>query len=801
MENNTRSQRWEMMKKVSKRVDNIRNEILSTTPEIFTDRAVLLSESYENTMGQPYIIRRAKALENILSNMDICIQNEQLIAGSYAGKSRGCQIFPEYGLNFVLQELDSFSTRTTDSFFISEENKQIIREIYPKWKNNTIPDIALESFSHDAKEYAEDVIYILTALRSGIGHVIIDYEKILNNGIEGIVRQVQFLQQKVSIDDHEYQRKMNYYKAVKIVCRAAVQFADRFADLAEKHAQETTEKRRKTELLQIAQNCRNVPAKPAETFWEALQSFWFIHLILHLESNGHSISPGRFDQYMYAFYKKDIENGELSKSTAEELIHCLWLKFFELNKVRDRVSSIAFGGYPMFQNLIVGGQTADGGCAINELSYLCLDATAKVGLPQPSLSIRWYYGCPENFLSHALRVASYGTGMPAFFNDEVLTANMLQLGYSLEEARDYAIVGCTETCVPGICEPWLTGGFINILKILELTINNGYDPILKKQYEYKTGDVEDFQTFNEFKQAYFNQLAYYLEKQIGCDNILDKLHGELCPTPFESVFINDCLENASTPLDGGARYNFTTLEAVGIANVADSLSAIKKLVYEDKKVNWKELKAALKNNFENHPKIKQLLINGAPKYGNDIDYVDELGNEVLSVLRKEVDQYKNPRGGKYNIALYTIASHVLFGPKTGATPDGREEGDVLADGGVSCFHGRDKNGLTALFNSVVKLDPFKATGSNLLNVKLNPALLEGEGFYKIMDTIKTYFLLKGQHVQFNVIDAETLRDAQRRPEKYQDLTVRVAGFSVLFTTIDPLLQNDIIKRTEYDSFK
>lgn len=797
MESKGKAGRWEKMKEVSERIDKIRKDILKTTPEIFTDRALLLTESYEKTLGQPYLIRRAKALENILCNMDICIQEEQLIVGSFAGKPRGCQVYPEYGIDFLIEELDTFEVRKADRFIISEENKEILKSIYTKWKNNTIPDFALRNFPDNAREYSEDQIYILTALRSGVGHVIVDYEKVLTLGLNSIIRQIHRFKKNIAINDPEYQKKMSYYKAVEIVCEAAIQFASRFADLAEEKAQTVTEEKRKNELLKIAQICRRVPAQPATSFWEALQSFWFIHLILHIESNGHSISPGRFDQYMYPFYKKDLENGNLSKSMAEELIHCLWLKFFELNKVRDKVSSIAFGGYPMFQNLIVGGQTSDGECAVNELSYLCLDATAKIGLPQPSLSVRWYYGCPEEFITAALRVASYGTGMPAFFNDEVLIPNMLQLGYSLEEARNYAIVGCTETVVPGICEPWLTGGFINILKILELTINNGYDPILKKQYKFKTGEVEEFSTFDEFKEAYFQQLAYYLKNQIICDNILDKIHAELCPTPFESVFINNCLENAATSLEGGAKYNFTTLEAVGIANVADSLAAIKKLIYEEKKISWGELKQALANNFANKADLRLLLINGAPKYGNDIDYVDKLGNEVLAVLRREVDKYTNPRGGKYNIALYSIASHVLFGPKTGATPDGRAEKDVLADGGVSCFHGRDKKGLTALFNSVVKLDPFKATGSNLLNVKLNPSLLKGDSFYKILSVIKTYFLRKGQHVQFNVVDAETLRDAQKNPEQYQALTVRVAGFSVLFTTIDPLLQDDIIRRTEY----
>jgi len=791
--------RWQKMREVSERINSIREEMINTIPEIFSDRAVLITESYEKTLGQPYIIRRARALEHILLNMKICIQNKQLIAGSFAGKTRGSQVFPEYDMEFIIKELDDFANRTADHFYISQENKEILKKIYPKWQGNTVADVALDIFPEIAREGARDYIYLLTALRSGIGHMIIDYQSAISLGITGVLEKIEKLQNKLSFNEPDFQKKSSYYQALKIICQAVIAFADRFAALAEKMAETEDDPIRKGELLKIAENCHKVPAQPARSFWEALQSFWFIHLILHIESSGHSVSPGRFDQYMYPYYINDLKNNVLSQKFAEELIHCLWLKFFELNKIRDKESSIAFGGYPMFQNLIVGGQNANGRSAINELSHLCLEATAKIGLPQPSLSIRWYYGCPEDFLTHAMKVVSYGYGMPALFNDEVLIPNMLQLGYTLEEARNYAIVGCTETSVPGISEPWLTGGFLNLLKVLELTIYNGYDPLLNKQYNCQTGDVCQFKTFKDFMQAYFMQLKYYLKQLITCDNILDQIHGELCPTPFESIFIKDCLEKGETSLSGGARYNYTTLEAVGIANVADSLATIKKLIYEEQRLSWSDLKNILINNFSEQEDLRQHILNKVPKYGNDQDYVDNLGAEVVDKLYSEVCKYRTPRGGRYNIALYTIASHVLFANKTGATPDGRKRGMVLADGGVSCSQGRDKEGLTALFKSVVKLDPYKAAGSTLLNVKLNPSLLQGNSFNKIIDVIKTYFLLKGQHVQFNVIDADTLRDAQKNPEKYSSLTVRVAGFSVLFTTIDPQLQEDIIRRTEYNN--
>ncbi len=794
-----KSSRNKITDNVSDRIRKLREFMLNTVPEIFADRALLITASYFETVGQPYIIRRAKALEKILNNMNICINDDELIVGSYAGKPRGCQIFPEYDMKFVIDELDSFNGRVADKFYISEETKEKLREIHKKWDVNTITSNALRVIPEQAKEAAEDLIFILTAFRSGVGHVVVDYEQCIKKGLQYFIEQAERQKKTLSIDDKDYVDKANYYDTVAIVCSAAINFAKRFSLLAEKKAEAEKDERRKKELYDIAQICKIVPAYPARSFWEALQSFWFVHLILHLESNGHSVSPGRFDQYMYPSYRQSLDNGIASEKNAEELVQCLWLKFFEINKVRDKISTVAFGGYPMFQNLILGGQTKEGTSAVNELSHLCLETTARVGLPQPSLSIRWFSGCPEDFLNHALRVISYGGGMPAMFNDEVLIPNMLQLGYTIEDARNYAVVGCTESTVPGVTEPWLTGGFLNLLKILELTIFNGYDPVLKKQYDFNTGDVNNASTFDDFLNAYFKQLGHYLGLQIACDNILDRLHGALCPTPFESVLIDGCMQNGKSSLEGGARYNFTTLEAVGIANVADSLAVIQKYIYEDRALTWYDFKKTLLADYEGSESFRLKLINQVPKYGNDIDYVDSLGNRVLNQLCIEAAKHKNPRGGKYNIALYTIATNVLFARWTGATPDGRKKGTVIADGGVSCSHGMDKSGLTALLKSVVKLDPQKAIGSTLLNVKLNPSLLQGECFSKICDLVKTYFIMKGQHVQFNVIDAQTLREAMKHPERYPTLTVRVAGFSVLFTTIDPVLQEDIIKRTEHES--
>ena len=780
--------RWGKMEEVSDRIKRLRNKFLRTTPTITIDRAKLVTESYQQTKGQTQCLRRALAFKHILENMDIYINPDELIVGNLSGELRGVPVFPEYDWEFVLNELDSFETRTADRFEISKENKNYLRSILPEWEGISLYNIAKKLIPNESQKAVKDCVFVLTALNSGVGHIIIDYEQVLKKGLLYYIEEMKQMQAALNSNCDKYK----YYEASIITCQAIIHFAHRHADLAQNLAKKETDAETKRTLEKISKNCRNVPAKAAVDFEEALQSLWFLHLGIQLESNGHSISLGRFDQYLYPYY-----NQQSDKEFGEELIHCLWLKFSEINKIRDKVSSVAFGGHPMFQHISLGGQNKQGKSAINELTHLCLEATAKVGMHQPSTSVRWFYGCDNDFLLHAVITASYGLGMPAFFNDEVLIPNMLQAGYSLEEARDYSIVGCTETSVGGISEPWLTGGFINLLKILELTIFDGYDPVSKEQFSMQTGDVENFAKFDEFLKSYLTQLSYYLSIHVDCDNILDELHAKTAPNIFASVMIDDCIRNGKSSLEGGACFNSTTINAVGIANVADSLAAIKKFIYEDKTLSWTQLKTALLNNFKDYECLRQTLINKSPKYGNNIEYVDELAQRVHEFLYEEFKKYQNPRGGKYFNALYSIACHVLFADKVGATPDGRKKGMVLADGGVSCSQGKDIKGPTALLNSVVKLDPYKAVGSTLLNMKFHPSIFaKEENYFKIASLLRSYFMQKGQHIQLNVIDAETLRNAQKNPEKYASLVVRVAGFSVLFTTIDPVLQEDIILRTE-----
>lgn len=790
--------RYQIMDQVSERIKRLRERFIQTVPEISSQRALIVTESYNDTMAFPFTLRRATAFVRLLREMDIYIADDELVVGSLAEMPRGVPLFPEYAVDFLLAELHTFETRVADRFLISEENKALLRAVLPRWRGQCLNDYAQRLFPEEAKEAVASFSCLLTALRSGVGHMIVDYDYWLQKGIGGVMDDIRAAAANADSFDPDYSRRREFYEAALMVVESMRDFILRYERLAQEEARRCAVPCRREELEEIARVCGKVAAHKPESFHEACQLFFFLHVALQLESNGHSVSLGRFDQYMHPFFQADLRRDPGGTAAVEELIHCLWIKLCEINKVRDKLNSIAFGGYPMFQHVTLGGQNRDGKSAVNELSRICLDATARVGLFQPSSSIRWFYGIEDEFMEKAVRVASCGTGMPAFFNDEVLLPNMLQMGFDLFQARNYAIIGCTEMTVPGISEPWLTGGFINLAKMLEYTIFDGLDLVTGEQRRFRTGQAESHPDFESFLDAYKKQTRHYLGQLVTCDNILDVAHGRMAPTVLEAVVTRGCLQAGKTTLEGGALFNSTTINAVGIANVADSLAAIRQAVYEEKVLTWQELKAALKDNFEGHEQIRGYLRYKAPKYGTDTAAVDELGNEVLSDLHECIAGFSNPRGGPYRIALYSISTNVMVADRVGATPDGRKQGENLADGGVSASHGMDKEGPTALLNSVVRLDPYKALGSTLLNLKLHPGVFENpRNVGKVSSLFQTYFMRKGQHVQLNVIDAETLRDAQNHPEKHPFLTVRVAGFSVLFTAIDPRTQEEIIARTEH----
>jgi len=589
-----------------------------------------------------------------------------------------------------------------------------------------------------------------------------------------------------------------------------------------------------------------VPMHGAKSFHEACQSFWFIQLLIQTESSGHSISPGRFDQYMYPYYIKDIESGKLTREKAQELVDCVWVKLNGLNKVRDALSAAGFAGYSMFQNLIVGGQDIHGMDATNDLSYMCISASMHVNLPQPSLSMRVWNGTPHELLVKAAELTKTGIGLPAYYNDEIIIPALISRGLTLEDARDYCIIGCVEPQKGGRTDGWHDAAFFNMCRPMELVFSNGMDKGV--QVGLKTGELSALDTYDKFFDAYKKQMDYAIKLMVNADNAIDAAHAERCPLPFLSSMIDDCIGKGKSAQEGGAVYNFTGPQGFGIANVGDGLYAIKELVYNTKEVTLEQYAEAMKNNFgmpysdtaakdltvevvkeivskgyevsksqieEIFAQIKENNIDTSkkneyrklydkikslPKFGNDIEEVDLIARETAYTYTKPVEKYENPRGGRYHAGLYPVSANVPLGAQTGATPDGRLAGTPIADG-VSPVAGCDVNGPTAAANSVAKLDHGIASNGTLFNMKFHPSALKGaSGIEGFISLIRAFFDQKGMHMQFNVVSRETLRDAQLHPEKYKSLVVRVAGYSALFTTLSRSLQDDIINRTEQGGF-
>ena len=830
----------------SARIEKLVDALYAKMPEIESARGVLVTESYKETEALPIIRRRSAAFAHILENLPIVIRDNELIVGSATVAPRGCQVFPEYSYEWLEAEFETVATRAADPFYISEKTKADLRAAYPYWKGKTCSDLAKANMSPQAFD-AFTVHGIFTPgnyFYNGIGHVNVQYDKVLKKGYSGIRAEAQAALEKLDVSDGDYVQRSNFLYAVIESCDAVVLYARRYAALAKEMAKKEKCAVRKAELEKIAANCARVPEFPATDFHEACQSFWFVQLLLQIESSGHSISPGRFDQYMYPYYKKDIDAGKLTLEQAQELIDCIWVKLNDINKVRDAGSADGFAGYGMFQNLIVGGQTVDGMDATNDLSYMCIEAAMHVPLPQPSLSVRVWNGTPQSLMVKAGALTRLGTGLPAYYNDEVMIPSIMARGLTLEDARDYCIIGCVEPQKGGKTDGWHDAAFFNMCRPMELVFSNGVDKGVKIGPD--TGDVTKMTSFEEFFNAYKTQQSYFIKLLVNANNAIDAAHATRCPLPFQSCMVDDCIARGKSLQEGGAIYNFTGPQGFGIANNTDGLIAVKQLVFDEKKVTLAEYREALNANFgyglqgaaaervtgeiayelakegvqitdeivrtiyeevttanaldpaqkARYREIKRLIDETCPKYGNDIYEVDMFAREVGNTYTKEVEKYKNYRGGIFQAGLYPVSANVPLGAQTGATPDGRLAFTPIADG-IGPASGRDIKGPTATANSVAKLEQGIASNGTLLNQKFHPSALAGmAGLTKFVALIRSYFDQKGMHMQFNVVTRETLLDAQQNPEKYKTLVVRVAGYSALFTTLSRSLQDDIINRTE-----
>jgi pyruvate formate-lyase/glycerol dehydratase family glycyl radical enzyme len=786
------------------RVQRLREKLLDTTPEVCAERARYLTEAYRQYEADPPVLRRARALAHVLDKMTIYLQEGELIVGNQASRPRAAPIFPEYSSGWIEQEIDEFGRRRADVYMVRPEVKvELLEEILPCWRGKTLYDRVMAVLPEHVKEAQEiGAISGRGNITSGDGHIIVDFVKLMRVGLEGIIAEAEQALDALSPYDAAEARKRPFLEAVGIACRAAIHFAARYAEKAQRQAMEERDPIRRAELENIGAICRRVPAKPPRTFHEALQSAWFVQLVLQIESNGHSFSMGRLDQYTYPFYRADVEAGRLTEEQAVELLECLWLKLFSVIKIRPW-SHTRFGiGYPTYQNVTIGGLDRSGQDATNELSYLILRTVRETRLTQPNVSARYHSSSPEGFLVECGRTIRIGFGMPAMKNDEMIIPALLEKGVCPEDAYDYAIVGCVEAAVPGKWGYRNTGmAFLNILKALELAYNDGRDPNTGVALCPGSGTLTDLKSFDELYDAFLQQLRYYTQCHVELDTHADLALEEMVPDAFCSALVSDCVARGKTIKEGGAIYDVVSGLQSGLANVANSLMAIKKRVYEEGALTLEELGHALETDFagQGGERIRQLLLS-APKYGNDIDEVDHLAARILTDALHEASKYhtsrygRGPIGGTYAGSTSNISANVPLGQPVGATPDGRKAGQPIAEG-VSPTHYTVEKGPTAIMRSVAKLPTIKMI-AQLLNLRLAPGSLDTEeGLRQLARLLRGFQALKGWHVQFNTVSTETLLAAQKRPEKYRDLVVRVAGYSALFVTLDKVTQDDIIERT------
>ncbi|HHQ6624007.1 formate C-acetyltransferase [Serratia fonticola] len=760
------------------RIERLKAALFSAPREISLERALLYTASHRQTEGEPTIIRRAKATAYILDHVAITLREDELIAGNRTVKPRAGIVSPEMDPYWLLKELDAFPTRPQDRFAISEADKQVYREqLYPYWEKRSMKDFINGQMSEEVKAATQTQIFSVNQTDKGQGHIIIDYPRLLNNGLDSLLAELQ---------SHADQQPDNaFYAAALLLLQASQRHILRYASLARQMAVQCSDETRRAELLRIAEiSSHNAHHKPQD-FYQACQLFWYMNIILQYESNASSLSLGRFDQYMLPFYQASLNQGQ-DPAFLKELLESLWVKCNDIVLLRSTSSARYFAGFPTGYTILLGGLTETGRSAVNVLSFLCLDAYQNIRLPQPNLGVRVNEFIDRPFLLKTAETIRLGTGIPQIFNDEVVVPAFLNRGVSLEDARDYAVVGCVELSIPGRTYGLHDIAMFNLLKVMELTLldNEGNASL----------------TYPQLLDHIREKIRHYVRLMAEGSNICDIGHRDWAPVPLLSSFIDDCLQNGKDITEGGARYNFSGVQGIGIANLSDSLFALKGLVFDQQRLSFDELLATLKANFATPEgeKIRARLINRFDKYGNDIDEVDLISADLLRFYCKEVEQYRNPRGGQFTPGSYTVSAHVPLGAVVGATPDGRYAGEQLADGGLSPMLGQDGQGPTAVLKSVSKLDNYLLSNGTLLNVKFTPSTLEGQqGLNKLADFLGAFTKLKLQHVQFNVVNAETLKEAQARPQDFAGLVVRVAGYSAFFVELSKEIQDDIIRRTAH----
>lgn len=777
------------------RIARIREKIVNARPHLSSERAKIVTEAYKKYESEPIVIKRAKSLEEILKNITVWILDEELIAGHMTEYHRSAPAFPEMGIFWLRDELDEFETREQDRFVVSDSVKKDLLDMFPFWENKTLYDCMMSRMPAETKKQLfmkNPVINAQIHLSNGLGHICQDFEKVVKIGFAGIKKEAEDKMRRIDLAEPGMVAKYNFLRAILIVCDAAVLFANRYADEAEKQAQQQKDEQRKAELLKMAEICRKVPEHPATTFWEALQAIWFVQLITQIETDGVSISPGRLDQYVYPMYlysKKNRIDGNL-----QELFESFWMKFTEMVKIYDTVDASFMASFPMGQHVIAGGIDENGRDVTNEMSYMMLNAQLHIRLPQPNFGVRVHSCTPPEFLHATAETIRDANSMPQIDNDEVYIPALMERGVPMKQARNYCLEGCNEPGIPGKLAGRGNGGFFNQTKCLELALNDGKCMLSGEQMGPHTGEIESLKTFEDVKEAYRKQLAFFTRENTIIQNTIDAVHAEVMPTPFVSSTM-DVIEVAEDVTAGGCEYNLTGPIVVGIGTTGNALAAIKRLVFDDRKIALGDLTQAMKNNFEGYESVRKMALQ-VPKWGNDVEYVDDLTCEAINMWNDELRKQTNERGGEYYGSCLPVTAVLAHGRNVAATADGRLAREGLSDS-IGAQPGTDLCGPTAAINSVCQLNHIEMGNGLIFNMRIDPDSIAGEKIRAFESLIRAFIRMKGTEMQFNIVNSKTLRKAQGDPAKYRGLTVRVAGYSALFVDLSKTVQEDIIKRTAH----
>jgi len=785
----------------SERVARLRQQSLAARPAISTERAELLTEFHRQDVGPVSApVRRALAFQYLMEHKTICINDGELIVGEKGPAPKVTPTYPELCCH-SLEDLDILNSRDKISFAVGEQARQVYEDtIIPFWRGKSMRELIFQEMTEEWKAAYEAGVFTELMEQRSPGHTVLD-DKIYRKGFFDFKRDIQqSLQNLDYLNDPQAYAKQEQLKAMRICAGALIRFAERHAEKAQELAGQETDAQRKKELERIAEVCSYVPAHVPRDFWEALQYYWFVHLGVTIELNPwDAFNPGRLDQHLYPFYEKGLEDGSLTREQAEELLHCFWIKFNnQPAPPKVGVTAAESSTYTDFAQINTGGVKEDGSDAVNEVTYLILDVIEEMRLLQPSSSVQVSKKSPDRFLKRAAKIIRTGFGQPSVFNADLVVQELVLQGKSVADARNGGSSGCVEVGAFGK-ENYNLSGYFNMPKVFEITLNNGVDPQTGQRIGLETGDAAQFETFEALLEAYEGQLNHFVDIKVRGNNVIERLYANYIPAPFLSLIIDDCIVRGKDYHDGGARYNTTYIQGVGLGTLTDAMTAVKHHVFDEKTLTMEALLAALRDNFVGHERVRQMLLNRTPRYGNDDDYADEVMVTLFEAYFNAIDGRKNTKGGTYHINLLPTTVHVYFGSVIAATPDGRRAGEPLSEG-ISPVQGADRRGPTAVIKSVAKMDHVR-TGGTLLNQKFTPQLLkDDDGLDKLAHLVRTYFKLDGHHVQFNVVDAATLRAAQENPDQYRDLIVRVAGYSDYFCDIGQALQDEIIARTEHQSF-